>query len=105
MIHLTEAAKEEAQKLLRSKEIGLLRLTVKGGGCAGFTYDMQIVEKEEKSDRIFQFGDVKVACDFQSLPYLSGTTIDYASGLVGAGFTFQNPNASGSCGCGTSFSI
>jgi iron-sulfur cluster assembly accessory protein len=62
-------------------------------------------ENAQKTDRIFEFDGVKIACDFQSISYLSGIVIDYSNGLVGAGFTFHNPNAKGSCGCGSSFSV
>lgn len=106
MIQLTPNALEQARKLLSEKgDKAVLRISVKGGGCAGFTYDMEILEKADKKDRIFQIEDITVACDLQSLPYIQGTTIDYKNGLVGAGFTFNNPNAKGSCGCGTSFNI
>lgn len=78
---------------------------VKGGGCSGFTYDVKIEETKSEFDREFNFEDFKVLTDVKSLLYLDNMTVDFSTELVNGGFRFINPNASGSCGCGTSFSM
>jgi iron-sulfur cluster insertion protein len=81
-----------------------LRLQVRGGGCAGFSYDLYFDEPAEM-DRQFEIRGVKVVVDEMSLMYLVGTEIDYVEGLQGAGFKFNNPNVKSTCGCGSSFSV
>ncbi|RME02748.1 MAG: iron-sulfur cluster assembly accessory protein [Planctomycetota bacterium] len=107
MITVTPRAQEEARKVLEKEKLegAFLRIGVTGGGCAGFQYDMRVDNKIQKGDRVFEFGGVKFVCDLASFPYLSGTTLDYSDSLVAGGFQFKNPNATGTCGCGTSFSI
>ena len=106
MIQLSENAKTEVQRLLGQQIPGsFLRLAVKGGGCSGLSYDVKFDQKEQEFDRVFEINGVKVVCDSKSLVYLDGMTVDYSTELVGGGFRFVNPNASGSCGCGTSFSV
>ncbi len=107
MINLSETAKKEVQRLASQQaKLGVfLRVGIRGGGCSGLTYDVKLDDKKEEFDREFDFGDVKVICDSKSLIYLDNMTIDYSNELVGGGFRFVNPNASGSCGCGTSFSV
>ena len=107
MIQLSDSAKEQVQKLLdaKAKEGAVLRLGVKGGGCSGLTYDVQIDHVVRPDDRVFESSGVKIVCDPKSFVYLNGLLMDYSSALVGGGFQFRNPNATGSCGCGTSFSV
>ena len=107
MIELSETAKEQAQKLIKEKagSDGFLRLGVKGGGCSGLSYTINIDDKINEFDKVFEHGDVKVVCDQKSFVYLNGITIDFSNELVGGGFNFKNPNADGSCGCGISFSM
>ena len=81
-----------------------LRVKVLGGGCAGFQYDLYFDEQAE-GDIVSESHGVKLVVDPMSLMYLMGTSIDYVEGLAGAGFKFHNPNATGSCGCGSSFSV
>ncbi len=85
----------------------VLRVGVKGGGCSGLSYVLQF-EGEERinplMDEVFEKGGVRVAVDKKSLFFLTGTTLHYEDGLMGKGFTFKNPNARQSCGCGESFS-
>ena len=81
-----------------------LRVKVMGGGCAGFQYDLFFDEPVE-GDNHFESMGVKLVCDQMSFMYLMGTSIDYVEGLQGAGFKFENPNTTGSCGCGSSFSV
>jgi iron-sulfur cluster assembly protein len=87
-----------------SPETGGLRLGVQGGGCSGLTYNIRFDTQPRERDRIYQFGDVRVFVDPKSFIYLHGMTLDYQETLMQQGFVFTNPNASKSCGCGTSFS-
>ncbi len=80
-----------------------MRIGVVGGGCSGFQYSLNFDEQKE-GDRVTDFGGVLVFVDEISLPYIAGTTLDYVEGLHGAGFRFDNPRASRTCGCGSSFS-
>ena len=108
MINLSDTAMEQVKKLFeqQGKAELFLRVGVKGGGCSGLTYDVQIDDKLNEFDRVFEFKDgVKVVCDTKSFVYLDNMTVDFSTDLVGGGFRFVNPNATGSCGCGTSFSV
>ena len=82
-----------------------LRVAVKGGGCSGLTYDLQITGEELPSDKVVEQHGVRVMVDKKSYIYLVGTELDFSDGLNGKGFVFENPNAKKSCGCGTSFSV
>lgn len=106
MIQLSENAKTEVQRLLGQEKPGsFLRVSVKGGGCSGLSYDVKFDHLEQPYDRTFDLDGVRVVCDSKSLVYLDGMTVDFSKDLVGGGFRFVNPNASGTCGCGTSFSV
>ena len=83
---------------------GGLRLGVLGGGCSGLSYLFRFEPKPRPTDRVFEFGDVKVFVDPKSLIYLDGMTLDWKDSLMQSGFAFDNPHAKKSCGCGTSFS-
>jgi iron-sulfur cluster assembly protein len=87
-----------------SSEQGGLRLGVQGGGCSGLSYNIRFDTQPRERDRIFQFGDVRVFVDPKSFIYLHGMTLDYQETLMHHGFVFVNPQATKSCGCGTSFS-
>jgi iron-sulfur cluster assembly protein len=87
-----------------SPERGGLRLGVQGGGCSGLSYNIRFDTQPRERDRIFQFGDVRVFVDPKSFIYLHGMTLDYQETLMQQGFVFVNPQATKSCGCGTSFS-
>lgn len=87
-----------------SAEQGGLRLGVQGGGCSGLSYNIRFDTQSRQRDRIFQFGDVRLFVDPKSFIYLHGMTLDYQETLLQQGFVFVNPNASKSCGCGSSFS-
>ena len=82
-----------------------LRGAVKGGGCSGMTYDLDITNEERESDKVVEQFGVKVMVDKKSYIYLVGTVLDFSDGLNGKGFVFENPNAKKACGCGTSFSV
>jgi iron-sulfur cluster assembly protein len=83
---------------------GGLRLGVQGGGCSGLSYNVRFDTQPRERDRIFQFGDVRVFVDPKSFIYLHGMILDYQETLMQQGFVFVNPQATKSCGCGTSFS-
>lgn len=110
-IKLTEKAAAEL-KTIMSQEVeqktispnAVLRLAVVGGGCSGFSYKMGFDETTSPEDRIEEVNGVKVAVDQKSYIYLNGTEVDFQDGLMGRGFVFGNPNSSGTCGCGSSFS-
>jgi iron-sulfur cluster assembly protein len=84
-------------------ENAFLRMGVRGGGCSGMTYDLQFDSELRKHDKQFEVDGVKVVVDVKSYLYLNGTTLDYVTQGLTGGFTFVNPNAKSSCGCGTSF--
>lgn len=85
--------------------IKLLRVAVEGGGCSGFQYDIKLADAIEQDDLILEKDGQKVVIDSVSLPFLSNAIIDFSEELIGARFVIDNPNATSSCGCGTSFSI
>ena len=104
---VTEPAAAEIKKFMESEE-GLpetsgLRVRVVPGGCSGFQYSLNIEEESRQGDFILNEKGVRLFVDMFSAQYLNGVQIDYVSGVMGSGFTFTNPNATGSCGCGTSF--
>src|SRR3989338_4148752 len=107
MITMTPKAKDEIKRLIQAKSDPsfFLRVRVKGGGCSGFTYAVDLDNQAQSSDRSFGEEGARVVCDQKSFIYLNGIEIDFSTELIGGGFHFQNPNASGSCGCGTSFSV
>jgi len=81
-----------------------LRVSVVGGGCSGYQYNLDFDKEARMDDLVIERGDVKIFIDSISAGYLRGTTVDYISGLHGTGFKFNNPNAKRTCGCGSSFS-
>lgn len=87
-----------------SPEQGGLRLGVQGGGCSGLSYNIRFDTQPRERDRVFTFSGVRLFVDPKSFIYLSGMILDYESSLIKQGFNFINPNASRSCGCGSSFS-
>jgi iron-sulfur cluster assembly protein len=87
-----------------SPDQGGLRLGVQGGGCSGLSYNIRFDTQPRERDRIFQFSDVRVFVDPKSFIYLHGMILDYQETLMQQGFVFVNPQATKSCGCGTSFS-
>ena len=104
---LTKVAAEKVAEIREAEDIEpgySLRVKVIGGGCSGFQYDLYFDEAEE-GDLSFESHSVQLLSDQMSFMYLMGTEIDYVEGLQGAGFKFNNPNTTGSCGCGSSFSV
>jgi iron-sulfur cluster assembly protein len=107
-IMLTKKAEDKVKEILaeQSEPYAGLRIQVVGGGCSGFSYRMGFDKAfNDQSDSIFEFDGLKVFVDKQSLLYMDGAEVDYIDGLHGAGFKFNNPNSTGSCGCGSSFSV
>ncbi|HEX9691579.1 MAG TPA: iron-sulfur cluster assembly accessory protein [Gemmatimonadales bacterium] len=106
-IHLTPQAAEQVTRFMEAEQVAIesagLRISVLPGGCSGFKYGLNIEETPLDDDLVFEQEGVRVFVDAFSAQYLSGTTIDYVSSMQGAGFTFENPNATGGCGCGSSF--
>ena len=82
-----------------------LRVAVMGGGCSGFQYALDFEQEQRPTDQVLEYEGLRVFVDPVSSRYLKGTTIDYVLGMSGAGFKFLNPNAVGSCGCGSSFAV
>lgn len=83
----------------------MLRVYVTGGGCSGFSYGFNFAESVNEDDAVFENGDVKMVVDSLSYQYLTGSTVDYLESLEGSRFVVDNPNATTTCGCGSSFSI
>ena len=105
---ITDNALSEVKKFMETESVSTeagLRIRVVPGGCSGFSYSMQIEEAPRQGDEIFDQSGLRVFVDMFSRQYLEGVQIDYVSSVMGSGFTFSNPNASGSCGCGSSFSV
>jgi iron-sulfur cluster assembly accessory protein len=104
---LTERASEEVQKFIAQEQVSPetagLRVSVLPGGCSGFKYSLNIEERALEDDLVHAINGVRVFVDGFSAQYLAGVTIDYVTSMQGSGFTFSNPNATGGCGCGTSF--
>lgn len=108
MLTITGKAAEEATRIMEANGLGAqagIRVGVKSGGCSGLNYVLDIVEESEDRDRVFEAEGIQIFCDPKSYLYLKGTEIDFESKLTGGGFTFNNPNAKRSCGCGTSFTV
>ncbi len=107
-LHVTDSAvvhiRVELAKEGISPEEGGLRLGVIGGGCSGHSYSMRLEARPRESDHVFAFAGVRVFIDPKSFVFLKGMTLDYEETLIRQGFNFINPNATRSCGCGTSFS-
>jgi iron-sulfur cluster assembly accessory protein len=104
---VTESAATEIKKFMAGEEdlpqTAGLRVRVVPGGCSGFQYSLNIEEQSREGDFVFDEKGVRMFVDMFSAQYLNGVEIDFVTGVMGSGFTFKNPNATGSCGCGSSF--
>jgi len=104
---LTETAAREIKTIIQQQELDAekvrLRVGVKGGGCSGFSYILDLTETQKETDEAFERHGITVICDPKSLLYLNGVTIDFRDEIMGRGFVFNNPNATATCGCGSSF--
>jgi len=105
---LTEKAAGEIKSIIEQQELDAenvrLRVGVKGGGCSGFSYILDLTENQKETDELVEQHGIKIICDPKSLLYLGGVTVDFKDELMGRGFVFNNPNATATCGCGSSFS-
>ena len=105
---LTDGAAAEVRKFIAAEQVPAetagLRVSVLPGGCSGFKYSLNIEERALDDDLVMDVNGVRVFVDGFSAPYLTGVTIDYVTSMQGSGFTFKNPNSTGGCGCGSSFS-
>jgi iron-sulfur cluster assembly protein len=107
-ISLTEKAAAELIRLMAQENIPAdygLRVSVKGGGCSGFSYVMGFDSGPKETDKVMDAHGLRVFVDPKSLFYISGTVLDFSEGLNGKGFVFQNPKAARTCGCGSSFGV
>ena len=104
---LTDPAAAEVRKFIAAEQVPVetagLRVSVLPGGCSGFKYSLNIEERALDDDMTMELNGVRLFVDGFSAQYLSGVTIDYVTSMQGSGFTFENPNATGGCGCGSSF--
>lgn len=107
MLKITSMAATKVQEFLQENgrpEAGL-RVRVVGGGCSGFQYQLALDDSASEDDEVFEQDGVKLFIDPRSFLYLDGTEIDYVEDIMGSGFRFNNPNSTGSCGCGESFQV
>ena len=107
LVNVTSGATTEVMRFMDaegvSPDVGGLRVSVQPGGCSGFKYGLLIEDQPAEDDLIVQAAGFKLFVDPFSAQYLNNVTIDYVSSMQGSGFTFKNPNATGGCGCGSSF--
>lgn len=108
MLFVADSAKEKIHELVNNKDLSgdhFVRVSVTSGGCSGLSYTLDFDNEEQENDQIFEDNGVKVVTDLRSFLYLCNTTLEFSGGLNGKGFSFNNPNASRTCGCGESFSV
>ncbi|HVT82820.1 MAG TPA: iron-sulfur cluster insertion protein ErpA [Phycisphaerae bacterium] len=106
-ITLSETAAKEIKSIIKDQgltENVALRVGVKGGGCSGFSYVLDLTEAAPENDEIMESHGIKILTDRRSFLYLNDTEIDFKDEVMGRGFVFKNPNATHTCGCGSSFS-
>lgn len=107
MISLSDAAITEIKRLMaeRNQSDKIVRFGVETGGCSGLQYSMEFDNQAGDEDRVIEHSELTIVCDSGSMRYLSGLEVDFVDKLLGGGFRFHNPNASRTCGCGTSFRV
>jgi iron-sulfur cluster assembly accessory protein len=107
MLQITEQAVAKIKELLaaENKQGHGLRVAVQGGGCSGFQYGLTWEDEQRENDTLLEFDGLQVYIDAMSALYVQDVKIDYVDGLQGSGFKIENPNATGTCGCGSSFSV
>lgn len=109
MISVTESAVKQIESIKTSEQKSaedLLRVNVKRGGCSGFSYKLDFDSNTNEKDKTIELKEgLKIVIDSQSLLYIMGMTLDFEGGLNGQGFVFSNPNATTTCGCGSSFAV
>jgi iron-sulfur cluster insertion protein len=105
-ITVTDRAAARIREIVAATPQGMgLRLSVNGGGCSGFQYDFSITDQAGEDDLVLEHAGAKVFLDSVSQPFVTGSELDFVDDLIGQSFRVKNPNATASCGCGTSFSI
>ncbi len=106
MITMTPNAVTAVERFIKgaAEPVAGLRIAIAGGGCAGFQYGMSLEQQKNEDDVVVAYGNVTLLVDPLSAPLLEGVTVDFVESLTGSGFKFENPNASSSCACGSSFS-
>ncbi len=106
MITLTDSAVKAVNRFIKGSnaEVAGLRIMITGGGCSGFQYGLRLEEQVGTDDTVVEYEGFKVLVDPLSVPLLSGVEVDFIDNIDGSGFKFNNPNASSSCACGSSFS-
>tara|TARA_B100001123_G_C14850869_1_gene844014 strand:- start:340 stop:666 length:327 start_codon:yes stop_codon:yes gene_type:complete len=104
-IEISENAQDHIANIIKKDNSRFFRIIVNGGGCAGFQYKFDFDNNKNKDDVIFETNKVSIIVDSTSLELIKGSKIDYVKELIGSSFKIINPQASSSCGCGTSFSI
>lgn len=108
MLFVADSAKEKIDEIIKTKNLSkdfFVRVSVTSGGCSGLSYQMDFDNENKPNDQIFDDNGVKVVTDLKSFLYLCNTTLEFAGGLEGKGFYFNNPNAARTCGCGESFAV
>lgn len=109
MIKVSESARDRLSSLMKEsgKELAdtYVRVGVTSGGCSGLSYNLDFDGEMQENDKLFEDQGVKIVVEKKSFLYLIGTTLEYSGGLNGKGFSFNNPNASRTCGCGESFAV
>ena len=109
MIKITDEARDAILEAMHAESMdpsaGYLRVGVQGGGCSGLSYQMKFETGLRDGDEVFRAGDARVVVDGKSMLFVHGLTLHHTKGLNGKGFEFQNPNATGTCGCGQSFKV
>ena len=107
MLNLTPSAVVKIKSLIEREnaEKAMLRIMVVGGGCSGFSYDMDFEDSPGLMDKILEFEGLKVCVDPESMKFLADTVVDYSDSIQAAGFHFTNAQATATCGCGTSFAV
>ena len=106
MVTLTDTAASKVKELMngQSEADSGLRVAVRGGGCSGFQYALAF-DQQRDDDQVYEFSDIRLLIDSESLPFVDGSEVDYVEGLQGAGFAVNNPNVVAACGCGSSFQV
>ncbi len=108
MLFVADSAKQKIEELMKNSELSsefFVRVSVTSGGCSGLSYNLDFDDTPQTDDQVFEDNDVKVVTDLKSFLYLCNTTLEFSGGLNGKGFSFNNPNASRTCGCGESFAV
>ena len=104
-VKITNSAKEYLSIMTEQNKKSYVHLSVSGGGCSGLSYKLDFTSDRNENDKLIEDNDVRILVDKKCLLYLAGTVLDFSGGLNGKGFTFNNPNATRTCGCGESFAV